>query len=402
MKLKLPFALTLLGTLLLEGITLEEALQKTMIQSPVMMSSLNEIEEREGERIQSGLYFNPLFSYTVENVFGAKHWKGWQSAESRYEFSQPIEIGGQRCLRTNIASYRISSAQFEYAALELTIANAVKKAFIQVAARQELVGLAARQRKVANDIYTVVMEKSASGKLSQMDINRARLGVVNAELAEQKAFLDLDHARYQLAALWGDACPDFEDVEFCFFAFTCPPPYEECIASYCGHPLLMQIQLQQLAALEETKLQKAIRIPNVVVTAGYKTLNINHERGMILGVAFPLGIFDRNQGNIYRSEAHAERAANRYAEVELALSSKLAAAHRDTMRAYLEVMQLQNSVMKMAEESFAMAKEGYASGKFEYLQLLDAEKMFFETEERMIEALAAFYKNQTDIEYLTL
>lgn len=403
-KKALPIILMGISSLnyLTAGLTYDGALQKTLIESYLIQSSLNEIEGKEGERIQSGLFLNPVFSYSVENVFGNRDWKGWESAESRYEIAQPIQINGQRQCESNIACYRLHAAQFRHSYLEVKVANALKIAYLDVCKAQELLDLAIEQKRTSSEINEAVLAKSENGKVSALEIKKSLIGLANSELALQKAHTNLEITREKLASFWCGSCADFECLDFPYYEFECPPSLEECVYDNCHHPLLLQIQFDQLCAEEEVKLEKAQRFPNLIVTAGYKTLNNTRNKGMVLGLAFPLNIFDRNQGNVAASEAEHCRAFNRYLDIQIALQTRLSGLHKEVMQSYSEVIQIKTIILILAEEAYAITLDGYNAGKFEYLDLLDAQKTLFEAKERYVEALSSFFKKQTDIEYLTI
>lgn len=383
------------------ALTYDVALQKTLIQSPAILASLDEIEEREGDKIQSGLYINPIVSYSVENVFGNKHWRGWNSAEQRLEFSQAIRVGGEREYRLSMAEYRLLAKQFQHSYLEMQVAGALKKAFLEVIVAQERLNLANEQMSTSQAIRRTVLLKAENGKANPLEINRALMGAANIELILKRATTDLAVARQQLARFWGDLSPDFDEVEYPFYDFECPSSLEECLSDHAAHPLLLKTQFDQLAAADEIKLAKAQAIPDVIVTAGFKTLRNTNERGMIIGIAIPLPFFDRKQGEIYRTEAQNCRIYNIYFEQQIALEVRLAALHKEAMRAYTELVQLKTVILEIAEDSFEIVQEGYSAGKFEYLDLLEAQKTLFESQERCIQALFKFFEIQTDIEYPT-
>lgn len=387
---------------LLSALTYNEALQKTLIQSPALALSVMEIEEREGEHIQTGLYFNPVFAYSVENVFGNRHWRGWRAAESRYEISQALDLGCKREHRRNRAFYLIQAAQYGHAYLELETAKKMKKAFLRVVAAQELLKLAQNQQKISLKTLNVIQQKSDSGRVSLIEKNKAQLSLANSDLVLQRASVELEIAKEELSPFWGSSCPDFDGVEYPFFEVYCPPCYEECFQEFNEHPLLLKVQFEQFAAKAGYKFEQSSVIPEVVVTAGLKTIQDTGDKGMILGVAFPLPFFDQNQGSIARARAEKKRLLNQYCETELLLETRLSVLHKEAMRSYNEAVQLKETILTLAEASFEMVREAYAAGKLEYLDLLEAGRTLFDAQERYIQVLLSYFEKQTDIEYLTL
>ncbi len=401
------FNSALLGTLLLfspfvEAITYDEAVQRAMLQSPVLRACHAEHEERQGDLIQSGLYENPIFAFSIENVLGNHDWKGWRAAESRYEIAQPIQIGGQRKHQSQAALYRCYAAEAECASTKLQLLNDLKKAFVGVVAAQEFLSLAKQQQDIAVEVLKAVEAKVEAGKVSPLAKNKALLGVADSKLQMQKAHVDLETARLKLSLLWGSSCVDFDEADYPFFQIGCPPPLEECLADIEDHPALIEAYFNQQAVQEDLAFEKSARIPDVVVLVGYKTVHENGDKGMILGASIPLPVFNRNQGNIRRASAETSRAQEEYIEKQLRLETKLSQLHKEAVRAYQEAEQLDSNILQLAHESFTYTREGYEAGKFEYLDLLDAQRTLFEAQERHIEALLNFLEKQADIEYLTL
>jgi cobalt-zinc-cadmium efflux system outer membrane protein len=111
----------------------------------------------------------------------------------------------------------------------------------------------------------------------------------------------------------------------------------------------------------------------VTVSVGGRRLAASDETALVVGVAMPLGLFDRNQGNI--AAANAERTgadARRNAAMAAALRrTRDASAALQTAEARLEF--LEKRAEPEALEAVRIAREGFAAGRFTLLDVLDAE-----------------------------
>lgn len=386
-----------------EGVlTWGEAEARVLNDSYALSMDYAQIEEREGDEVQSGLLDNPIFSYSVENVFGNKRWRGWRSAESRYELAQPVVIGGKRGHFTKAAEFRICAAIQGFEASQLAMLSKLAKAFLTVSAMQEYQELAEFQMGIAEKILDAVTYKLEAGKVSPIQYSKAALQLVNAELAYDAATVDLQVAKENLAVLFSSACPDFTCVEYPFFQIDCPCPLEECLHQIGMHPALLRAEYEQLASEEELLAEKSSRIPDVYLSVGYKTVQNTHEKGMILGAAFPLPIFNRNQGNIQRVCAATRRLTDQIDAIQLNLENRLSTVYKELSRAHDQALKFKSTVLQMAKSSFEYAKAGYEEGKFEYLDLLDAARTLFETQSRYIDVLLEYHIKCMELEYLTL
>jgi cobalt-zinc-cadmium efflux system outer membrane protein len=54
-----------------------------------------------------------------------------------------------------------------------------------------------------------------------------------------------------------------------------------------------------------------------------------------------------------------------------------------------------------AETAFKAAQKGYRLGKFDYLEVLDAQRTLFSSRTRYIQALARYHRSVADVERLT-
>jgi len=381
-------------------LTFDMAAQKLFQCSPTLKISASNVHEKDGQWLQSSLYPNPIFSYSVENVFGNKRWRGWRAAESRYEIAQPIETCGKRAFRSKVAGFQFYAAQAGYEATVTQQLNQLLKAFVSVAAAQELLSLAEEQKRISKEIFNIVTDKVDAGKVSLMQKNKAEIAFSHSEIFSQKANTDLDVAKERLALLWGETCPDFDDVAYPFFEVDIPINWHHCLARVQDNPELVKSQFEQLAAQQNLNFEKAEQVPDILVLVGYKTERECGEQGMILGVSLPLAIFNRNQGNIETARAIKAQSYDEYASVRSTLEAKLGILHKEWVRAYGEVDLLRSTVLRVATQSFEFATEGYREGKFEYLDMLDSQQTLFEVKGRYIQALLNYHQRHADIQYL--
>jgi cobalt-zinc-cadmium efflux system outer membrane protein len=154
-----------------------------------------------------------------------------------------------------------------------------------------------------------------------------------------------------------------------------------------------------MAAYYGLRLEKAAKIPDVVVTVGYSY--DQGDKGIVAGVSLPLPIWNRNQGNIQRAYYDMLKTGDKGKQLWLFLENKLSQAYFDLMRCYQEIEDLKHLVLKASHEVFILAQEGYREGKLDYWEVLDAQTFFFETREKYISALVQYHNKRADIDYLT-
>jgi cobalt-zinc-cadmium efflux system outer membrane protein len=399
-----------------ENLSFDQAIAKTMSFSPKLRIAASEVQSAVGVATQSSVLPNPVASWSVENVWGNREWREWDSADSRYELSQLVELGGKRKFRMQTARFQYYAAKAAFDARELSLLNRLLKLFTLVSAAQENLDVAFDQVKIAKEVYRTVAAKVEAGKVSLIQQNKAEIALSTAEINLEKAQAEFFKSKERIAALWGAMCPDFDRVDYPFYEVDEPIPFEKCLSDLRNNPQLLRSQMEYAAARQYLNLEKSRAIPDVTLMVGCKVVKDPGElgssyslglssrsftnRGMILGASIPLPFFDRNQGNIQSARAQVDKAKDQYFDLELALENKLTISYMELMRAYNETEKIRSTVLKSAIQSLELAREGYNEGKFEYLDMLDSQKTLFEVKERYIQALINYHQSQADIEYL--
>lgn len=381
-------------------LTFHDAVVKTLVLSPKLRIADSEIDEKAGAQLQQSFYPNPVVAYSVENVFGNTNWQGWESAESRYEIAQLVELGGKREFRYQTARLQRYAAEAGFEAKQLLLLNRLLKLFAAVVAAQENLALALDQTEVADEVYRTVAAKVEAGKVSLIQQNKAEIALATAGINLERAKADFSKSKERLSILWGSTCPDFDRVVYPFYEICQPVSVDECLSDLRDNPELVQSQMEHLAARQNLNLEKSLAVPDVTVTLGYKTLQDTGNRGMILGASIPFPLFHQNQGNIRKAKAEALKRHEQYVNLEHVLENRLSMAHTDLLRSYKEAEQIKATVLRAAVQSFELATEGYKEGKFEYLDMLDSQRTLFEVKERYIQALLSYHQSLADIEYL--
>lgn len=381
-------------------IDLDTAVYRALTQSMALDIASDETQSYYYQVKQARLYPNPAFSYEVESFAGHRNWRGWHHREEHYLYSQLFETAGKRKLRTQVASYQYYASLVGYNVSKLIILNRLNRAFIQVVAAQELLTVTHDQVKIAKEMLRIATKKVEAGKVSLIEENKALVAYSTTLIAVEKAEVDLKIAKKRLSLIWAQVCPDFEKAVFPFFQVQAPIPFEQCLTDLSNQAEIIQAMYQHLSAKKNWRLEKAIRIPDVTLQIGYKANYEERNQSLMAAVAVPLPIFNRNQGNIGRSYFELIKTGAQGRQLWLLLQSKLAISYEDLVRAYQESERIRTISLPAATQAFELAQKGYREGKFEYLDVLDAQRTLFEVKERYIQALVNYHTSQANIDYL--
>lgn len=383
-----------------QDLDLDQAVFKALTLSLTLRSACDDAEVSRHQLRQAKLSPNPVASYEVENFAGNHHWKGWNNREERIFCSQQLETAGKRDYRSQATMYQYYAAVVGYDVSKLVVLNRLNRAFINVVASQELLKLAEEQSSIADEVLQIATKKVETGKVSFIEQNKAEVAHADALSRVENAKAELKNSKKRLSLLWASACPDFDSVIFPFYEIKEPPSFEQCLADLCNQPEIVQSLYHTMKAQKNWKLEKANRIPDVTFQVGYKANYEESNHGLMAGISIPIPLFDQNGGNVKSAYYEMLKTGDLGRQLWLVLESRLSISHEDAIRAYDEAKRIEQRSLPSANKAFELAQKGYQEGKFEYLDVLDAERTLFDVKERYIQALVNYHTRQADIDYL--
>lgn len=375
-------------------IDLPTAIQRALAASPALSAAQFDVFASEADEEQASLWPNPIASVDVNDD---------DDCNSKHEFTaaltQLIELGGKRSSRQQGAYLQTTLALWQLEGQKLDLCNDVTKAFVEVMAAQESVKLAIDQRNNTQEALNSIEAKVEAGKVAPLHSKKASITHAKTGLALDKAKRDLQLAKKKLASLWGNMCPDFDGVSFPLYNIEPLPDLCMLTTKLVRNPDLMQADAEIAIAEEEVKYQRIQRIPDVEVMAGYVG-GCGRENTWTAGIAFPLPIFDLNQGNICKAEQLLYQAHDRKTQISIDLQIALSSAYEDLRSAYNQGIAFQTQILSVAQDAFDAAREGYNEGKQDYIDLLDAQRTLFETQQDFIDTLIQYHEKRADVERL--
>lgn len=380
---------------------LNEAIQRAYTYSPTVMVANSEIDIKQAEECQARLLPNPTLTVEIDGAdsFISKRKNGNDNRDIIISLSQLIELGGKRFTRKQIAAFQSTLTIYESESVKLDVINAVTKAFIDVIAAQENLKLVTEQQRIAQEVFTTTSAKVQGGKVSSLQEKKANLQRISTSLALERAQREFELAKKKLAATWGNPCLDFTEVVFPLFELTCIPALDLLIAQQ-NQGLVVRIWDMEIAIAEQIIIsEKAQRIPDVVVTAGYATYP-HDDNSFLFSFSLPIPVFDRNQGNICRAKHELQQLYQRQNESKIQLRIELEEAYNQLLTAYHQGLSFKENILAAAQAAFEAAKEEYTQGKNDYLELLDAQRTLFEVQQQYINTLVDFHYMQADVNRL--
>ena len=369
-------------------LTLEQALARVFERNPELGVSELEIQAASARIEQAGRKPNPEFTAEAENL--TTPWVGpgvFRYSENSLQFSQRLELGGKRELRVQAAEKDFAVASVQLEVKKRGMIFEASRAFTDVLAEQERFANQQALTRLAQQSHATVTVRVAAGKVSPVEQTRAAVARAAAQLEEDKRLRALLAAKERLAALWGGTYQDIQAVQGTFaIPDAASGDVDLCMENNPDLKLAAAAVNSRDAALA---LELGLRKPDLTVSAGFRYLNLESAPVWVAGISIPLPIRDKRQGAI--AEARIRLDQSRLAEQALArrLRAGVAQARQDREIALAEVKSLMESTLPGAREAAEAVEEGYRLGKFDYLNVLDAQRTYAELQGRFIEAVVS-------------
>ncbi|WP_430229159.1 TolC family protein [Nitrosomonas communis] len=394
-----------------KDLTLREAVNLVLQHNPELAAFAKEMNALEGATQQAGFFRNPELSVNVENAGNIQKLSGdINSPEAvaqevvqqvtTIRISQLFELGGKRAARTAAALLNEELASKDYNTKRIEIIARVANAYTDVLAGQERLRLAEATMQLAENVVNAVVKRVQAGKVPPIEETRAKVGFSTTQIEREQAQRDLMAARKRLALLWGDHSPQFNQALGNLESLVPLPSIEKLEERVLESPAALRAlkNIEQRKALLEV--EQTRRIPNLIVNAGV----VHHAQlggnTAVAGLAIPLPLFDRNQGNLKEAHERVNKAIDERGATEWRLKTELAQAYEVLSAVWNEINILRDEILPGARSAFEVTKKGYELGRFGFLELLDSQRILFQNQVLYVRALANYQRLVNEIERL--
>lgn len=381
-------------------LTLNEAYQQVLQNNPHIQSYRAKIAAAEGHLVQQSLMPNPEAVFEIENFGGDSPRNGFDATEYTLGVEQQIEVAGKRSKREQIA--KIEKQKISQEALfgmQAKLAE-TKAAYMRVAIAQERLNLANRRNEVSDKTHTNVKKRISAAKAADIQHTKADLEVSAAKIEQRKAEKELSLAKITLANLIGTSSLD-KSIHADLTVLPPLPDRETVMRALENVPIST---ISQLAVMRETSalyLAHAHGVPDPKFALGVRRFNEDDSTAFLASISIPINIFDRNQGGVAQAKANLKAAEAHRKAIRLNLTKQALELWQTLLSDKEDVLSYQENLLPSAKKAYHQAEDGFDRGAFGFLDLLDAQRTLFETQENHLKALASFHENKAKLDMLT-
>jgi len=372
-------------------LTLHAALDLAYQANPDIAVARREVQAIEGVILQAQTRRNPDIAASVDDTKR-------ETRTTILQLNQPIELGGKRAARITASERTYDAAVIDLIGKQAEIRAAVVAAFYDVVTSQERFRLAQATSDLARRATDIAAKRVLAGKVSPVEETRARVAESGVRVELGQASSGLQTARRRLVALWGNGTARF-DRAIDQFEMLPPLPGSDALKQGLRQaPGLLRARMEVERRQALVRVEQTRRVPDLTVSLGVKRDEQLGRSQAIVGVSVPIPLFDRNQGNVLEALRRTDKARDELTATEVRLSSELGQAYDRLNVSRQEAELLRLEILPGAQSAYDATTKGYELGKFNFLEVLDAQRTFFQARSQYLRALAETHRSAAEID----
>jgi cobalt-zinc-cadmium efflux system outer membrane protein len=378
-------------------LSLEQLEQLAFASNPAIAQAAARVAALRGRWVQVGLPPNPTAGYLGTEIANEGR-AGQQGGFVGQEFT----TCGKLRLNRAIVSQEIEQAQQHLEALRLRVRTDVRRAFYAALIAQRRMELAEELVNASQQAVSASQELIEAQEIPQAGLLQTQVEQQNAVILSQTAANQQIAAWRELSAVVGTELPMHSlvgDVS----RLPAPLDWEEQLTRLTMSSPEVAIALANVGRTEAVLRRERVEpVPNVDTQVSVQYDNATEDTITSVTVGLPLPIWNRNQGAIRQAEAEVAEARRSVDRVQLNLKRRLAIAYQQYATARANAEAYATQILPKAKETFELVQRGYRLGELGYLDLLNAQRTYSQTNLAYLDALASLWLSWNEIEGLLL
>ena len=371
------------------SLTLQAAIERAMaanatiaaarLRGPINLASLAVARER----------LNPEGSFELEK----------ETPKEAYGLAVPLELGGKRARRIDVAEATIRAGEAELLATIAQVRNDVRRAYFgQLLAEQRLLILR-EQRDISLRARDTAQARFVAGSAPRLEVMQAQLSLAAAENEATAAEGTASAARAALNALL--AQPLDTPTTLSSDADTGAPPGTAAVLmlAQTASTELISLDRQIDAQRARVALAQALRVPDVTPTF---TLTHRSEPeftyGWRAGAAVTLPLFTRHRAGVLVEQTTLDQLMAQRQATLLRIQGDVTAASQRAQAQRALFVSYRDQIIPQAQQVEQLAQDAYQLGQTGIAALLQALQATRDIRLRSVDAIDQFQTALTELE----
>ena len=382
-----------------EGLTLENVRALALANHPSIERAWSMYQAAQGNAWQVGLPPNPEAGY-----LGQQLGSGGQAEQHGLLLQKEFVRGGKLELNRGVAEQDVIRASYEFSAQQQRVTTSVSVAYYEGLIAQRRSELARQLVEIAREGVNTVEQLRKAGESSRSDLLQATLELESAELVVNSASVRHESALRNLTAAIGiNELPSsilLGDIEVNSAGLDWTESLERLLAE---SPEIAIAFANIEKAQREVCRAQVETVPNVTIQGVVMQDNaIGGRTDGILQITMPIPVLNNNSGAIRKAQAEHFAALKGMEQTKVELRARLSQTYERYTNATQQVDRYRNRIIPTSKESLELVRQGFVQGQFPYLNLLNAQRTFFQTNLQYLDSLRELQIASAEIEGLLL
>ncbi|MEZ6184570.1 MAG: TolC family protein [Planctomycetota bacterium] len=384
----------------LGSLTLVGALAAADARHPELAEFRAYVAAAEGQLEQAGLFPNPTLVLRMENA-------PWSSGSTRDSaeyvagLSFQLPLSGRVGAAEDAAAREVEQRTQELAVTRREVQRRVRGAFATALSLERAAEVQRRTLDLAERAEELLSARVEAGDTIPAELARGRMEATRARLELGRVEAQRRQAALSLAAAVGDPELQVTSVTGELETALALPDLDALVRSLEQNPRVAAADAEVALSEARVELAKAQRVPDVSLDMFYRRLEESDQHAFDVGVGIPLGLFDRNQGNVRSALAGRLAASARARATRTELLQELRATHARLAQLLRAVEVLRDDLLVQADTVLASAEARFAAGDASLVELLPIRRDWAALQLDYLDSLRQVMLAWSDLQVLT-
>jgi cobalt-zinc-cadmium efflux system outer membrane protein len=394
----------------LQGASSNDLIRRALSSNGEIAAVRLEIDRARARMRQAGLRPNPTLDFEQSN---GKYTGSSGESETIIGVALPLEVGGQRRRRIELARAGLEAVEAEVADRERRLAAEVRSVYVEALA-------ALRELEITENLNNLDLQTTRfiQARVNEGETAPIELNLVRAEVDRLRSRRSLVEGRLKasllrLKNLAGMSAAEPLRLREDLSKPVLPAPPASLAAAIDialrHRPDLKLARINEEVAQAGLSLARASSTPDVTAFSRY-TLNrssyedtpvgVRSDRDKLLtfGVSIGIPVFNRNQGTKAEFAAAISQAERRREFLETVVRSEVESAFVRYQAAQAAVATYEQGVIARSNDNIRVVRAAYELGQFSITDLLNEQRRLVDSQRDFTETLSEQYRALADLQ----
>jgi cobalt-zinc-cadmium efflux system outer membrane protein len=323
-----------------------------------LLASSMKIEAQKAQIIQAKLYPNPIFTADL-NAYDPENNKAvhiGKTGQKLFQFEQLILLGGKRKSEIEMAKTNAKIAELEFQQLVRQLKFRLHSDLFAIGQQQFVLSRYKSQLALLDTLLSAYQVQADKGNIPLKDVVRLKAAYLKLNNDRAELFQQYYEALSNIQTLLQTDAPiDFIFSEQEIENYIKPVPLNDIKSEALqNRPELLIIQQDKILAEQYLTYQKRLAVPDINLFTSYDQRGGAFINQVNAGIAIPLPLWNRNQGNIKASQFKLKEA-----EYNLqAMQNEIMSSLQNHYAFYLQTVSEYRKAIALYNEDFETTVKG--------------------------------------------